>query len=170
MLRHFPDLRSPLGDRSPWYVLVEVTDLVSAAAATAGLQSLLETASEREVIADAAVASSLAQTQMLWALRETIAEAQNGEGKSLKHDVSVPISRIAAFIDEAGAAILAANPDLRLVVFGHLGDGNLHFNISPAEGDRGLDLPGGRRPSTASPMTPSSASAARSRPSTAWAC
>ena len=78
---------------------------------------------------------------MLWDLRENIAEGQNGEGKNLKHDVSVPISRIAGFIDEASAALLAAWPDLRLVVFGHLGDGNLHFNISPAEGDRGEDLP-----------------------------
>ena len=142
VLRHFPALRSPLNARSPWYVLVEATDLVSEAVATAGLQGLLEAAFEQGIVTDAALSSSLAQTRMLWDLRENIAEGQNGEGKSIKHDVSVPISRIAAFIDEASAALLAAHPDLRLVVFGHLGDGNLHFNVSPAEGDRGLGLPG----------------------------
>ena len=93
------------------------------------------------VVLVATVASSMAQTRMLWDLRETVAEGQNGEGKSIKHDVSVPISRIPDFIDEAGAALLAEHPDLRLVVFGHLGDGNLHFNVSPAEGDRGEGLP-----------------------------
>ena len=141
VLRHFPALRAPLAARYPWYVLVEVTDLASEAAAVEGLEGLLETAADQGVILDAAVASSLAQSRMLWDLRENIAEGQNGEGKNLKHDVSVPISRIAGFIDEASAALLAAWPDLRLVVFGHLGDGNLHFNISPAEGDRGEDLP-----------------------------
>jgi FAD/FMN-containing dehydrogenase len=82
------------------------------------------------------LAESIAQSRALWALRENISEAQGAEGKNIKHDVSVPISRIADFVDDAGAALRTAYPGVRLVVFGHLGDGNLHFNVSPALGDR----------------------------------
>jgi FAD/FMN-containing dehydrogenase len=142
VLRHIPGARNPLSGRHPWYVLVEVTDLVSEAGATEGLNGLLAAAFEAGLVLDAAVSSSLAQTRALWDLRELIAEAQNGEGKNLKHDVSVPISRIADFVDEASRDLTAANPDIRLVIFGHLGDGNLHFNVNAAEGSRGEDLPG----------------------------
>jgi FAD/FMN-containing dehydrogenase len=140
VLRHFPALRAPLADRSPWYVLVEATGLVDQDAAAAALQGVLEAAYERAIVTDAVVAASVAQSQALWALRERISDAQGLEGKSIKHDIAVPISRIADFIGEAGAALTAAYPDLRLVVFGHLGDGNLHFNLSPPKGDEGLGL------------------------------
>jgi FAD/FMN-containing dehydrogenase len=140
VLRHFPALRSPLAAAAPWYVLAEVTELVDEARAVDALHGLLEAAYEAGLALDAAVGSSLAQTQALWALRENISEAQAKEGKSIKHDVAVPISRIADFVAEAEPAMTAAYPGLRPVVFGHLGDGNLHFNASPPEGEAGEGL------------------------------
>jgi len=86
-------------------------------------------------LVDVAFASSLAQTRDFWALRENISEAQSAAGKTIKHDIAVPLSEIARFIDQASAAVVARYPDARLVIFGHMGDGNLHFNISPALGE-----------------------------------
>ena len=140
VFEHFPDTRRPLADRAPWYVLIEVSDLIDAANAAAGLQALLEAAFADDRITDAAVAASTAQTLALWALRENASEAQGLEGKGVKHDVSVPISAIAAFVAEASDALLARFPDVRLGVFGHIGDGNLHFNVLPARGDGGQGL------------------------------
>ena len=140
VLRHFPALRAPVGTPAPWYVLVEITDLMEEARAVTALEDLLGAAFEDGLVSDAAIASSLAQTEGLWALRENITEAQSHEGKAIKHDISVPISRIDRFIEEASAALTTAFPQNRLVVFGHLGDGNLHFNLSPPEGDRGEAL------------------------------
>mgnify|MGYP002138414664 FL=1 len=84
---------------------------------------------------DAAVAASVAQARALWALREDISEAQRIEGVSIKHDVSVPVSRIPEFLERAGAALAARWPDIRVVAFGHIGDGNLHYNLSKAVAD-----------------------------------
>jgi len=95
---------------------------------------------EDGIILDAAIAASIAQSQDFWALREHISEAQGSAGKTIKHDVSVPISSIARFISEAGSALADHYPDVRPVVFGHLGDGNLHYNISPAVGGDGAAL------------------------------
>ncbi|HTK36777.1 MAG TPA: FAD-binding oxidoreductase [Caulobacteraceae bacterium] len=140
VLKHFPTCRSPLEAPAPWYVLLEVSDLIDEARAREALEGLLEAAFEAELVADAAVAASLAQSRQLWDLRENISEAQGHEGKTVKHDISVPISDIAAFIAEATAALSAHFPASRLVAFGHLGDGNLHFNLSPPEGDPGAAL------------------------------
>ena len=99
----------------------------------------LHAALERELATDAALASNLSQFRALWALREDISESQGAEGKTIKHDIALPISRIASFVAE-GAALLASEfPGVRLVAFGHLGDGNLHYNISPPEGSKGDD-------------------------------
>jgi FAD/FMN-containing dehydrogenase len=86
------------------------------------------------VIADATIAQSQEQADRLWALRENISEAQRREGPNIKHDISLPISAIPRFVDETGAALVAAFPGARLVVFGHLGDGNLHYNVAAPEG------------------------------------
>jgi FAD/FMN-containing dehydrogenase len=134
--RHFSDCRLPLAERSPYYVLIECSHPESESAARSALEGLLEEALGAGWISDAVLAESIAQSRALWALRENISEAQGAEGKNIKHDVSVPISRIADFVDDAGAALRTAYPGVRLVVFGHLGDGNLHFNVSPALGDR----------------------------------
>ena len=100
----------------------------------AALQAALAEASERGLVLDAAVAASEAQAAALWALRENIPEAQVHEGKQIKHDVSVPISRIAEYIAVTDAELQRAFPGVRMVTFGHLGDGNLHYNVAPPAG------------------------------------
>jgi FAD/FMN-containing dehydrogenase len=134
VLKHFPDTSSPLASPSPWYVLIEFTDLKSEQTARTALEESLAAAFEARLIQDAVIATSLAQTRALWSLRENISEAQGAEGKAAKHDIAVPISSIAAFIEEGLAAVTAAYPDIRPVIFGHLGDGNLHYNFSSALG------------------------------------
>ncbi|MDP4299970.1 FAD-binding oxidoreductase [Leptothrix discophora] len=129
--RHMPACRSPLARRSPWYVLIELSEPRDEAAALAALASLLGDALEAGRVQDAAVSSSLAQFKALWALRENVSEAQGAEGRTIKHDIALPISRLADFITRTDAAIAARWPGLRLVTFGHLGDGNLHYNVSP---------------------------------------
>jgi FAD/FMN-containing dehydrogenase len=101
------------------------------------MQQLLENALELGLITDAAVATSSQQSKALWSLRENISEAQAAEGKNIKHDISVPISSIAHFIRATNAQLQASFPGIRMVVFGHLGDGNLHYNVSPSEANTG---------------------------------
>ena len=137
--KHVDAARLPLAQRSPWYVLLEVSDAQNEAHASAAIEGLLEAALEQELATDAALSASLAQSRALWALREDISEAQGAEGKTIKHDISLPISRIAEFVASTGAAIEHHFPGQRLVVFGHLGDGNLHYNVSPAPGGTGVE-------------------------------
>jgi FAD/FMN-containing dehydrogenase len=128
--RWFPDTPHPLAARSPWYVLIE------ASAAQDVVEAALGAALERAAITDVAIASSWAQARALWAMRDNVSEAQQHDGPNIKHDISVPISRVAAFVDDAVPRLLAAYPGSRPIVFGHLGDGNLHFNLSrPLPGD-----------------------------------
>jgi FAD/FMN-containing dehydrogenase len=131
--RHMPQLRQPL-DGVPWAVLIEMSDTEGAGHARTRLEGLLEAALERGVIFDAAVAETIAHSHVMWHLREAIPLAQAQEGSNIKHDISLPVSRIAAFCDEAGAALSRALPGSRLVNFGHLGDGNLHYNVQSPEG------------------------------------
>ncbi len=130
--RHVAAARLPLAGRSPWYVLLEASDTRDEAHASAAIEGLLEAALERQLASDVALSTSLAQFRALWALREDISESQGAEGKTIKHDISLPISRIAEFVTGTSAAIDSRFPGQRLVVFGHLGDGNLHYNVSPA--------------------------------------
>ncbi|PXW92336.1 FAD/FMN-containing dehydrogenase [Sphaerotilus hippei] len=139
VLRHVPTARLPLQAPSPWYVLLEVSDGESESSARAGLEALLEAAMEADLVQDAALSSSLAQFEALWGLREHISESQGAEGKTIKHDLSLPLSRVPDFIAHADAAMATHFPQVRLVVFGHLGDGNLHYNVSPAPGPRTPD-------------------------------
>ncbi len=133
--KHVEAARLPLDQRSPWYLLIEVSDTQSEAHANAALESLMEQAFEHEWASDAVVSQNLSQFQALWALREDISESQGAEGKTIKHDIALPISAIADFIERTDAQLASAFPGQRLVVFGHVGDGNLHYNLSPAEGD-----------------------------------
>ena len=134
VLKHFPGSRLPLHAPCPWYVLLEVSDLVSDEHANEALEGMLSEALESGLAPDAAVSASIDQFRQFWALRENISEAQSAEGKNIKHDISVPISRIPDFIEETDAQIQAAHPQTRMIVFGHLGDGNLHYNVSPRQG------------------------------------
>ena len=135
--KHVSVARLPLAERSPWYVLLEVSDTHDEAHAAAAIEGLLADALEQQLASDAVLSTSLAQFRSLWALREDISESQGAEGKTIKHDIALPISRIAEFIASTDAAIARAFPGQRLVVFGHLGDGNLHYNASPAIGRTG---------------------------------
>jgi FAD/FMN-containing dehydrogenase len=133
VLKHIPGARDPLLGRPEWQLLIELSGARADLAAT--LESALEGSAEEGLVADAAIASSEAQTAALWALRENVSEAQKIEGVSIKHDIAVPVSRIAEFIGRADAALQAAFPQVRIVCFGHIGDGNLHYNQSKADAE-----------------------------------
>jgi FAD/FMN-containing dehydrogenase len=133
VLRHIPGARAPLAAVPEWSVLTELSDPRADADLDGLLTAFLATAQETGLVLDATLAGSLAQCQALWALRENISEAQKIEGFSIKHDIALPVSRIPAFLAEASAALEAAWPGVRIVAFGHLGDGNLHYNLSRPE-------------------------------------
>lgn len=132
--QHLPNARSPLDMRAPWYGLIELSAQASDAALGERFEAALAALFEDETLLDAALAGSHAQRLSMWALREGVAEAQSAVGKTIKHDIAVPIPAVPAFVHEAQTAIIARWPDLLFVTFGHLGDGNLHYNFSPAPG------------------------------------
>jgi D-lactate dehydrogenase (cytochrome) len=140
--KHYPHMRVGFADECPQYVLLEISDSESEEHATTMLETLVSEAMERETLLDAIVASSIAQSKALWSLREHITLAQATEGKHIKHDVSIPISRIADFIRDTDALLQKGFPGCRMVVFGHLGDGNLHYNVSAPEGMKDVDFIG----------------------------
>jgi FAD/FMN-containing dehydrogenase len=131
---HVPGARSPLEGRAAWYALVELSLATDDEAERAGFEAVLADAFERGVVSDAAIAASEAQRQAFWRLRESISEAQNAIGKTIKHDIALPRSAIPAFLDEAEAALRGLTGEMIAVTFGHLGDGNLHYNFSPRVG------------------------------------
>jgi FAD/FMN-containing dehydrogenase len=140
VLRHAPGSRDPLSSPHPWYVLIELSAQQSGRLEDT-LAELLAAAMEQGIVADAAVAATLDQRNAFWRLREDMSDAQRPEGGSIKHDVSVPVSATAAFIAEASAAVQNFMPDARVVAFGHLGDGNIHFNVSqPVDADKAAFL------------------------------
>jgi len=127
VLKHIPDATRP-SEKSPWYALAEFSD-----ADPAAVEAWLAGRIERGEVIDGVVAQSETQARKLWALRENISEAQKIEGISIKHDISVPVSRIPDFLATADAALASAFPGIRVVAFGHVGDGNLHYNLSKAD-------------------------------------
>ena len=140
--KHIPNARDPLAGTHPWQVLIELSDMlageddVTGAGLRGMLESILATETESGLVEDAAIAQSGAQAKALWGLREDIAEAQKIEGISIKHDIAVPVSAIGEFIARADAALNSRFPGVRIVCFGHIGDGNLHYNLSkPAAQD-----------------------------------
>jgi FAD/FMN-containing dehydrogenase len=132
-LRHGPGTRDPLAVPHAWYVLVELSS-AARDGLRANLEDLLEATAERGLVADAAIATSIEQAQAFWHLRNLISETQRPEGGSIKHDVSVPVAAVPEFIEAASAAVQALVPGCRPVPFGHLGDGNVHFNVSQPVG------------------------------------
>jgi FAD/FMN-containing dehydrogenase len=131
--RHMPLLQQPLA-ASPWTVLLELSDNEGEVHARERFEALLGDTLEQGVISDAAVAASLAQSRAMWHLREAIPLAQAEEGLNIKHDIALPVSRIPAFCAATDAALARAMPGVRLVNFGHLGDGNLHYNVQAPAG------------------------------------
>ena len=128
--KHIPDVKDPLSDRYDWYVLMEVTSALADIDLKSRLTGFLEKNLASGHVLDGAVAESAAQRAALWRIREGIPEAQKPEGGSIKHDISVPVSSIPEFLRRAEKAVLAHMPDVRPVPFGHVGDGNVHYNLS----------------------------------------
>lgn len=128
--RHIPGVRDPMETAHPWYVLIDISTSDSAESAERMVQMLLETGFADGLIENAVIAQSETQRTALWHMRESMSAAQKPEGGSIKHDVSVPVSSIPAFMAEADAAALKAMPGARICAFGHMGDGNIHYNIS----------------------------------------
>ena len=136
VMAHVPGARDPLGSPHPWYVLIEISSFLPAGLDEA-VETLLANALERGIVSDGALAASLDQAAAFWRLREMLSEVQKHEGGSIKHDIAVPVRLVPAFLEKAIPAVEAFVPGARPVPFGHLGDGNLHFNISqPAGGDK----------------------------------
>jgi FAD/FMN-containing dehydrogenase len=134
--KHHPDLPDPLPNH-PWYVLVEASDSAPHAPLASHVEAAFAAALDDGTLADATIAQSDEQADRLWALRENISEAQRREGPNIKHDISLPISTIPAFLADCEAELARALPGARLVTFGHLGDGNLHYNVAAPAGTPG---------------------------------
>ncbi len=132
-IRHGNGVRDPLASPYPWYVLVELSSQLPLGNRTL-LEEVLEAGMERGFIEDAMIAESLDQANALWSMRQQLTETQKPEGGSIKHDVSVPVSAVPDFIAEASEAVVKLVPGARPVPFGHLGDGNIHFNVSQPVG------------------------------------
>jgi D-lactate dehydrogenase (cytochrome) len=135
-VKHAPPCRDPLEDPHPWYVLLELSSQ-RREGLRATIEDILMTAAERKLIEDATIAESIEQTKAFWLLRHHIADTQKYEGGSIKHDISVPVNAVPDFIVEATAKAQAMLPGCRVVPFGHLGDGNIHYNVTqPIGADR----------------------------------
>lgn len=130
VITHFPATTEPFSARHDWQVLIELADTFKDAALEDALGAALEPAFTTGQALDAIIATSEAQSQALWNIREHIPEAEKLRGRSVKHDISVPISRIAEFIERGDIALGKAFPDAQVICFGHIGDGNLHYNLS----------------------------------------
>ena len=138
--RHIPGVADPLSTPSPWYVLCELSSARADSPLDAALQGTLEQALRDGWISDAAVAQNERERDAFWRLRESIPEAQRKDGASLKHDISVPVSQVPRFIEVASAWVAQHIPQGVLVSYGHLGDGNLHFNINQRAGTQAFQL------------------------------
>ena len=133
-IRHGINVRDPLTTKHPWYVLMELSSPRDDA--RDALESILAKGMEDGIVDDAVIAANLSQRQSFWKLRDEMSAAQKPEGGSIKHDISVPVAAVPAFIEEANAAVVKLIPGSRPVPFGHLGDGNIHYNVSqPVGGD-----------------------------------
>ena len=136
VLKHAPGAVDPLAGEWPWYVLMEISSGRSPEDARGLAEHILSAGLEAGVVGDATIAASLGQQADIWKLRESLSDAQRPEGASIKHDISVPVAAIPQFIARAAAAVATVEPAARIACFGHMGDGNLHYNISqPAGGD-----------------------------------
>ena len=135
VVKHFAQLKVPFHDSAAFGVLLECSDQESEAHARVQFERLLEAALAKGCVSDAVIAESLAQAKQLWHVRESIPLAQAEEGLNIKHDISVPVSRIPEFVRSTDTLLQQALPGVRLVNFGHLGDGNLHYNVQAPAGD-----------------------------------
>jgi D-lactate dehydrogenase (cytochrome) len=138
--RHIPGVVDPLGEPAEWYALCELSTSRANEPLDALLEKTLAQAHEAGWILDASVAQSLRDREAFWRLRESIPEAQRKDGASLKHDIAVPVSQVPRFIEVAGEWVSSNVPQGVLVAYGHLGDGNLHFNVNQRAGTQAFQL------------------------------
>ena len=138
--KHFPERRIPHQGEAPYYVVLEHSDSESQPHAQALLENLLQAAVDAGCVSNATVATNVAQAKALWSIRAAIPLAQAQEGLNIKHDISIPVSRIPAFVQETDALLQQAHPGVRLVNYGHLGDGNLHYNVQAPLGTDAADF------------------------------
>lgn len=124
--RHFPKIKQPQLASHPYYVLIELSSQESEATPMAALEQIMQ----NDMVRDVAIANSIAQSSELWQIRESISSAQAAEGKNIKHDISMPISNIGAFIQQTDALLQQHFAGCQMVTFGHIGDGNMHYNVS----------------------------------------
>jgi len=134
LFKHMPKFSDPLAARYGWYVLGEVNDMLPTSDLKQAMEATLAAALESGLVLDAVIAASQAQATTLWRMREEVPEANRQEGPWVRHDVSVPVSRIPELIGRGSAALAQRFPGVRVVAFGHIGDGNIHFNATAAEG------------------------------------
>ena len=127
-VRHGDGIRDPMTSRHPWYVLMELTSQAPSLSET--METILSRGLEEGLVDDAVIATSLEHRRAFWLLREFVSPSQKPEGGSIKHDVSVPVASVPEFLEKASAAVVKFTPGARVVAFGHLGDGNIHFNVS----------------------------------------
>jgi D-lactate dehydrogenase (cytochrome) len=139
VLRHGAGCRDPLPEKHPWYVLIELSSQARSGL-RAVMEEILAEGLERGLIEDATIADSLEQGKMFWRIRELFGEVQRHEGGSIKHDISVPVAAVPAFINEASAAVIKLIPGSRPLPFGHLGDGNIHYNVAQPVGANKADF------------------------------
>ena len=131
---HFPQMANPLPNNPPYTILIELSDHESEEHVRLLLEQILETALEEGLVSDAIIASNLSQAQAFWQMREHITLAQAQEGANLKHDITLPLSSLDHFMQTTDTLMRAKYPGIRIINFGHLGDGNLHYNIAPPKG------------------------------------
>ncbi|MCF2525588.1 FAD-binding oxidoreductase [Bradyrhizobium sp. G127] len=131
-VKHGPSIRAPMAERHPWYVLMEISSPRDDARDT--IEAILGDGMEKGIVHDAVIAANLDQRTAFWKLREVISPAQKPEGGSIKHDISVPVAAVPDFLTEADAAVTKLIPGARPFAFGHLGDGNIHYNVSQPVG------------------------------------
>jgi FAD/FMN-containing dehydrogenase len=140
VLKHDGGARDPLNDKHPWYVLIEISSQARTGLRDT-MEAILAEGAERGLVADATIADSLDQTKAFWRIREMFGEVQRQVGGSIKHDISVPVANVPAFIKEANDAVVKLIPGARPLPFGHLGDGNIHYNIAqPVDADKAAFL------------------------------
>ena len=136
-LKHLPNIKDPLHKPSPWYVLVELSSNSTSISTRNLIENIFTQAETQNLIQDAVLAENIEHRNSFWHLRHSLSEVQKFEGGSIKHDISVPIADIPAFLDHASKTVLKFIPDCRPFAFGHMGDGNIHFNVSqPVNADK----------------------------------
>jgi FAD/FMN-containing dehydrogenase len=133
-VKHIPNTRDPIAGGHPWYVLLELSSQGGAGPLREGMEGVLADGMENGLALDATIAANEAQASAMWRLREAVAEAQKYEGGSIKHDVAVPVSKVPEFLARADAAVTKAMPGVRPCAFGHVGDGNIHYNLTQPAG------------------------------------